>query len=290
VLDFKLRAGLMVALGAMMLLGSLSATPAFAEGGPFCHEREAGGKGEGKLISESSPEQIQGTGGVQKLVGKVLGLSLELESQQAQVKGIIYDNEDQCQIKVLIDYGTPKVVTPSNDAGCEVKINTQNSVKLFGHQAWKWNGEKKQLEEPVQKAIQHRDWIFLPVELQQGATGLPKTETPFATITLKGSTECAVPGEFPVSGSASAEGFKLTGGKEPKQELEEFGTEEEVTTSLNGGAGPQHFWNGSAFIGVQTGLFIGTTKEAAKYKGAYTIKPIGRQQGVAAQEIGYFEK
>jgi hypothetical protein len=288
-LGIKLRAGLLV-LGAMLLLGSLSATPAFAEG-PFCWQRE-NAKSEAKKISEAEPEQFNGGGGVQRLAGKVLGIPLEIESKQAQVKGIIYNNPDQCQSKILIDYVEPKIVTPTTDAGCEVKINLQNSVKLYGHQAWKWNGEQSQLEILEQRHIQHRDWIFLPVELPQGATGLPETkEHPFATITATKPAKgegCAIPVEQqPVLGSASAEGFHLTNGAEPKQELEEFGTEEEITTTLNGGKGPQHFWNGARFVGVQTGLIFGV--EPATYKGAFKTKTIGRQQH-APQEIAYFEK
>jgi hypothetical protein len=291
VLDIKLRAGLLVALGAVMLLGSLSASSAFAVGGPFCHERENSKSVEGKLITEAEPEAFDGGGGEQVLAGKVLGSAITIASRQAQVKGIIYNNPDQCQSKILIDYVEPKVTAPAIFTGCEVKVNTQNSVKLFGHQAWKWAGAKTELEETEPGKIQHRDWIFLPVELQQGATGLPKTTVPFAIITLSkkgiGTCELAATTEANVTGSASEEGFKLTNGGEPKQGLGEFGTEEEISTTLNGGKGPQKFWNGSTWIGVQTGLeFAGA---AATEKAAFKTKTIGRQQG-AAQEIAYFEK
>jgi hypothetical protein len=291
VLGIKFRARLLVALAAVILLGSLSASPAFAEGGPFCHHRAVGGKGEGEKISEAEPEAFDGGGGEQQLVDKILGSPITIAIKQVQVKGIVYNNLDQCQTKTLIDYVEPRVVSPASFTGCEVKINIQNSVKIFGHQAWKWAGEKKELEEKEPGKIQHRDWIFLPVELPQGAIGLPKTEVPFAIITLskKGTGECEIAKiEANVTGSMSGEGFKLTNGGEPKQALEEFGTEEEINTELNGGRGPQKFWNGSLpWIGVQTGLeFAGA---AATYKAAFKIKTIGRQQG-AAQEIAYFEK
>jgi hypothetical protein len=292
VLDIKLRAGLLVALGAVMLLGSLSASPAFAEGGPFCHHRAIGSEKDNGKITEAEPEEFDGGGGEQALAGKILGSAITIASKQAQVKGIIYNNPDQCQLKILIDYVEPHVTAPASFTGCEVKINTQNSVKLFGHQAWKWAGSKTELEEKEPGKIQHRDWIFLPVELQQGAKELPKTEVPFAILTLSkkgtGTCELAKTTEANVTGSASGEGFHLTSGGEPKQALEEFGTEEEISTTLNGGRGPQKFWNGSLpWIGVQTGLeFAGA---AATYKGAFKTKTLGRQQG-AAQEIAYFEK
>jgi hypothetical protein len=288
-LGIKLRVGLL-ALVAMLLLGSLLAAPAFAAipEGPYCHHRAAGGKGEGSRITEAEPEEIQGGGGAQTVTSKVLGLAITLEAIQVQIKGIIYNNPDQCQIKELIDFHLPHVTSPTDDTGCEVTINKQNSIKLFGHQALKWAGQAKELTE--EHPLQHRDWIFLPVELQQGAKELPKTEVPFALITLskKGTGECVTPIEAaPVKGSYSAEGFALGVAGEPNQALEVFATEEEITSTLNGGAVPQQIWNGKEQVGVQTGLFLST--EPAKYKGAFKVKPIGTQKH-AAEEIAYFEK
>jgi hypothetical protein len=276
----KLRAGLLGLL-AMLLLGAFAAAPAFAEGGPFCHHREVGEKTEGKRITEAEPEEIAGHGGVQTLTG----LGLTIESEQAQVKGIIYNNADQCQSKVAITYSTPKIVGNPN---CEVKINSNNVVKLFGHQAWKWNGTKEQLEEKSQ-AKQHRDWIFLPVELQQGAKELP-TGTPFASITIssKSGVTCNplfVMKQAKVEGSATIAGFALQRGKE-NQNLEEWDEAQELRAT--GGEGKQHFWNGSQFIGVQTGLTFGA--QTSLYNGAFEINTIGKQEKTPAQEMAYFEK
>jgi hypothetical protein len=277
VLGIKMRAGLL-GLVAMLMLGAFSAAPAFAEGGPFCHHRAVGEEGNGAKITEAAPEQVLGEGLGQKLTGKVLGLATVINAVSAEVKGVLYNNPDQCQSKITITYHELSV---EGMPDCVVTVNSNNTVKLYGHQAWKWNGTKTQLEEKSQ-ALQHRDWIFLPVELPQGATGLPTGETPYATITLTNKSEkepCAIKGftQEPVTGSATAE--------VGKQALKEWSLNEEQIT--RGGAEKQHFWNGAAFIGVETGLkFAGT---AAKYEGVFKVKTIGRQGG-AAQEVAYFEE
>lgn len=279
----KLRSGLLGLL-AMLALGAFSAAPAFAVGGPFCHHREVGGEDEGK-ITEAHPEEVAGHGGVQRLEGTVGGMGLTIESEQAQVKGIIYNNADQCQAKVAITYSEPKIAALPT---CEVKINSNNVVKLYGHQAWKWNGTTKQLEEKKQE-LQHRDWIFLPVELQQGAKELP-TGTPFATITItsKAGQKCpstVILTQAKVNGSATVAGYALQRGKE-NQNLGEWDEAEELRST--GGEGEQHFWNGSQFIGVKTGLTFGAP--AAKYIGAFEINTIGKQEKTPPQEIAYFEE
>jgi hypothetical protein len=186
--------------------------------------------------------------------------------------------------KVILTYSEQKIVGAPN---CEVKINGNNVVKLYGHQAWKWDGTKTQLEETKQEK-QHRDWIFLPVELQQGATGLP-TGTPLETITItsKPKVTCLLTtAQMKVEGSATAAGFANPQKTKENQNLGEWGAVEEIR--ITGGEGAQHFWNGSKFIGVQTGLKFGP--EAAKYLGTVEVNPIGKQGKTPPQEIAYFEE
>ncbi len=262
----KMRAGLLGVL-ALMLLGAFSAAPALAEGGPYCHHRPLGGEGEGELIKEATPEQIFGEGGLQKLEGG----GVTVESEKAQVKGVIYNNPDQCQVKIEIQYQNPKTASPH----CHVVVGTNNIVKIYGHQVWKWNGEPKQLE-PAEQKNQVRDWLFLPKELQQGANGLPAASTfAIVTFTSEGGT-CLLAGKDPVEGSVTAEAVPY--------QLGVWRTTEEQNVA--GGAGKQHFWNGTAFKGFETGLtFLG----AAKLEGKFSVKTIGRQQN-APQELAYFEK
>jgi hypothetical protein len=280
----KLRVGLLGLL-AIVLLGALSAAPALAVGGPYCWHRGIGEtESKGLKITGQEPEEIAGRGGVQRLEGKIGGAEVTIESEQVQVKGILYNNPDQCQAKVSLSYSEPKVAGAPN---CEVKINGNNVVKLYGHQAWKWDGTQKQLEEKPQ-TLQHRDWIFLPVELQQGATGLP-TGTPFTTITItsKPKVMCLLTtNQMKVEGSATAAGFINPQKIKEDQKLGTFGTVEEIRTT--GGEGAQHFWNGSNFIGVQTGLKFGP--EPAKYRGTIEVNPIGKQGKTPPQEIAYFEE
>ena len=277
----KIRAGLLGLL-ALLALSAFSAAPAFAEGGPFCHHRNNSKEGEGARITEAEPEEIAGHGGEQVLTGKAVLMTLNVVAKQAQIKGILYNNADQCQAKVSITYEGLSVL--GQETKCNVQVNSNNVVKLYGHQAWKWNGEKKQLEEKSQ-ALQHRDWIFTPVELQQGATGLPTGTFAALTFTNKTGQTCPFNGvtQLVVEGSATVYGYAAQRGVE-NQNLGEWDEAEELVST--GGEGSQHFWNGTQFIGVQTGLKFG---EAAKYKGKLEVNTIGKQGKTPPQEVAYFE-
>jgi hypothetical protein len=276
VLGVKLRAGLL-GLVAMLVLGALSAAPAFAVGGPFCHHRAVGAEGEGTKITEAAPEGLEGKGGEQKLVGKILGIETEITSKGVEVKGIVYNNALQCQLKLELKYIEPKL---EKIKGCEVKVGINNTVKLFGHQDWKWNGTKEQLEEKPQ-AKQFREWLFIPVELKEGFTEIPKGPYVNIIISKLGGAACSLaekePTQFPVTESAGGESIENTG-------LNKWGTKE--TISIKKGEIQQHDWNGKEFVGFTSGLFFAGNK--ASYTGETTTKTVGFQGG-AAQEVGYFE-
>ncbi len=115
----KLRAGLLGLL-AMLLLGSYAASPAFAKGGPFCHHRNNSTEGNGELIKAQTPEIVGGSGGVQVLTGKVLGMEVKNEAQSVTVTGNLYNNAQQCQTKVELIYNERSVSAPFN--GCTFKV------------------------------------------------------------------------------------------------------------------------------------------------------------------------
>ncbi len=98
-LGIKLRAGLLGLL-AVLLLGSYTASSAFAKGGPFCHHRNSSAEGNGELIKAQTPEIIGGKGGLQVLSGKVLGMEIKQEAQSVTMTGNLYNNAQQCQAKV----------------------------------------------------------------------------------------------------------------------------------------------------------------------------------------------
>jgi hypothetical protein len=278
VLGIKLRAGLLGLL-AMLLVGSLAPAAAFAEGGPYCHHRAVGGKGEGELIKAQSPEGIAGSGGVQHLEGILPGTTevVNLVSSGLQIKGVIYNNEDQCQAKLEVQ---SQKITPEKPKieHCAVSIPNNNVLKLYAHAAWKWRGtEAEQKENPI---TQGRDWILLPVELQQHATELPKTETPFTVINIKseGGTCLLANAQAKVNGSVFNEAIPAT--------KEVFASEESQVSLPNGAK--QQFWNGAyPLIGATSSLILG--KAEAKYEGSFKIKPLSQKQ-TEPQEIGYFEK
>jgi hypothetical protein len=230
---------MLLSLLALLLVGSFAASTANAEGGPFWHERPEGGKGEGTLLTGEEGPDGQGSGGVQTLTGEVAGTPIEIQAKEQQVKIQLYNTPDQAQAKIWLKYHEPKLVKPVL-SGCVVEIGKGNEVKVFGHQGWKWNGEKKQLEEKPQKE-QRVDWIFTPTELAQGATELPKGT--FTTISLKGTGCGALVGTFNVTGSTTGEPTPNT--------LETWSKEQ---TTKYPGPPKQHFWNGKAFIGVEPAL------------------------------------
>jgi hypothetical protein len=278
VLGIKLRAGLLGLL-AMLLVGSLAPAAALAEGGPFCHHRPVGGKGEGELIKAQSPEGIAGSGGVQHLEGILPGTAevVNFVSSGVQIKGVIYNNEDQCQAKLEVQYNKITIEKPQIEH-CAVSLPNNNVIKMYAHAAWKWRGtEAEQKENPI---TQGRDWVLLPVELQQHATELPKTETPFMVMNIKseGGSCLLANTQAKISGSMFSEAVPAT--------KEVFETEEKQLVLPNGTL--QQFWNGAyPLVGARSSLLLG--KEEFKIEGAVKFKPVSQKQK-EPQEIGYFEK
>ncbi len=241
---FKARA-MLLSLVALLLLGSVTAGTACAGAGPFWHHRGVGAKGEGEFVGgEESPQEIQGEGGAQTLMGEVVGTKIEIVVSSAQIKGNLYNNGLQGQAKLELKYHEPKLVKPVLK-GCEVVIGTNNTVNVLGHQIWKWNGESKQLEEKPQTKNQRPDWVFLPSEIEEGAKELPKGQ--ITTVALKGIGCSVLLGKFILEGSEIG---SITPGN-----LEEWSTSQ--TINLSGVKKKQHFWNGEAVVGVETGLTFG---------------------------------
>ena len=138
----KLRAGLLGLL-AMLVVGSFAAASASAQG-PFWYHRPLNGQGKGVKLSGQEPEEVRGSGGEATLEGEVTGVgAVEISASQVQVKGIIYNNDQQGQAKLEIAYAQPRLVKPSL-ANCNVTVGPKNVVKVFGHLAWTWNGTTEQ--------------------------------------------------------------------------------------------------------------------------------------------------
>lgn len=226
-------------------------------------------------IDAREPEGVSSSAGEQKLRFKALDNVVEIASPHVEVKGVIYNNALQGQAKLLMTFFEPKITKPLSEAECEVKIGTNNTLKLFGHLAWKWDGTKAQLEEQPQKE-QNPDWIFLPQELPQGAEELPKAT--FYTFTLSKGPKgtCSAAAVYPVQGNAAA-------AVEPPN-LGEWSPNEKITFLEDGTK--QHFWNGKKNIGVESFSSVGGEK--MELIGQFKLKTTGRQGG-APQEIAHFE-
>jgi hypothetical protein len=260
------RAGAALLSALTLLLASLlvSAT-ALASAGPFAYHRAIGEKSNGVKISEKSPEQFQGEGGEQKAASKISGTEVEGVAKSVQIKGIIYNNSLQGQLKMDLKFHEVELTKPKLP-GCVVKFGKNNETSVVGHLAWKWDGTAKQLAEQTQTS-QGPTGVGVGSELTQGATELPKTE--FTTITFSGTCGVLI-GKFIAKGSETI--------KTKPSALGEWSKSLDI--ALAEGKEKIHFWNGKTFIGAETALFLGT--EPAKVSGE-------SKASVSAQEIAVFE-
>lgn len=252
---------------ALLAVGSLGASSAMAEPGPFWHHRSTA-EGIGEKIAEATPENFSGEGGTQLLKGKLSGTEVEISATSVQAKGIIYNNALQGQIKVVLLYHEPTLVKPGLKP-CQVKIGVSknNEVKAEGHLAWKYQEVPAELtEKPA--ATQKPGIIFTPKQIKAGDTKLP--EGTFTEITLSGSACGVLAGTFPVKGNLST----VT----KPGNLEEWSRT--LVTEFPGWT-QQHFWNGLTQIGVTPALSFGGNPSTLE--GSVTSKS-------AVQEIAVFEK
>ena len=273
----KIRVGVL-GLMVMLLLGSYAATSAYAEAGPFCHHRAIGGEGKGTKITSAAPEFVQGEGEEQRLTGA----NATVVASSVQVKGILYNNEDQCQTKLELKYHEPHL---AGHPLCTATVGgPANAVKVVGHLAWKWNGTLAQLEEQPQKE-QVQDWIFLPSKSELNTQGgfpgeLPKEE--FTNITFAKNVECGVLSGTSSKVTGSVGGVILApnhGGLETWTSPKEPEVVYTPGTQLK-----QHIWWGSLnrFVGVDVNLgFAGSN--SASLTGSFRVFP-------DFQEIAHFEK
>jgi hypothetical protein len=212
------------------------------EPGPFWHRREVGTKGEGAKIPSKTPETTHGEGGEQRIKGEIAGNKVEITSKKVQLKAQIYNTVLQGQATLEQIYTQP-VLTKPELKGCNVALGENNIVVTHGHLMWKWNGERKQLEQ-AKKTAQKPDLVFTGTEIPEGAAELPKGS--LATITLKGSG-CGV-----IAGSFKLEGSEI--GLPSLSNVEEWSRTLAVRPLE--GEGLQHFWGGRESVGVKTGLLF----------------------------------
>lgn len=261
----RARSALLCGLTSL-LASAFVAAPALAAAGPFAYHRAIGEKGNGVKIPEKSPEPFQGEGGQQKAASKISGMEVEGVAKSVQIKGIIYNNSLQGQLKMDLKFHEVTLTKP-NLPGCEVKFGKNNASSVVGHLAWKWDGTKTQLEESA-PLHQGPTGVGLGSELSEGATELPSTE--FTTITFSGTACGVLIGKYTAKGSETI--------KTSPSNLGEWSKSIAITLAESSEA--IHFWNGKSFIGANTSLMLG--KEPARVGGESKAE-------VASQEIAVFE-
>lgn len=275
-LAIKPRVWLLGMLG-MLLVGSFATASAEAQGPFFYHRKANSQQIKGVKISAQAPELIAGSGGEEKLVGNV-GVEIEIKSKQVQIKGEIYNNALQGQAKIQITYIEPVVVKPAN---CLVTVGVANTIKVYGHQAWTWDGTEGQRTEQPQEH-QKPDWIFLPTELQQGATELPAQTFTELKFSKKPGVECPAL----LTGTPQRVKGSLAAAIEPPN-VGEWAITETQKFLPNGTK--QHFWNGKENIGAKTQLTIGGSTNEATLSGETEAKVLPRQVTQEQQEIAHYE-
>jgi hypothetical protein len=268
----------------MLLVGSFAMASAEAQGPVWYHKLE-GAEGKGVKITGQKPEEVQGGGGEQKLEATIAGIAVQIIIPQVQVKGIIYNNGLQGQAKITLVYGKLRLVNPPMMENCQIELgNPQNTVKMNGHQAWKWDGmSSTQLnEQPVQQ--QRPDWIFMSSsgEITQGVTSIPE----IGVTSLIFKTNCGVFNgiTFNIKGSVAASIVPVN--------LGEFSKKQTATMLTPGTQSKQHFWNGSQNVGGQAGLVgrTGTEQSAPiKLTGSFELKLLPNPQTGEQQEVALFE-
>jgi hypothetical protein len=257
----------------MLLLGLLTAAPALAQG-PFWYHRALNGQGKGVKLSAQEPEEVRSVGNEEAgMAGKISGVEIEFITSSLQVKGIIYNNALQGQAKLAYVYGQPTLIKPKGTT-CKVTVGKNNIIKVFGHQAWTWNGEAAQLQEQPQ-LNQKPVMILLGQELQQGAQGLP-TNVPLFTVSFSGAG-CVLAGAV-----GTVTGSIIEAVIAPAN-LGEYRTQLAYGSRANGTKA--HFWNGTSNIGVESQLKF--NNETAVFVQAQNVNTFGRQ-GNAAQEVALF--
>jgi hypothetical protein len=241
-----------IGLGLLVLLvaGGIASATASAGPGPFWYHREGPGEN-GLKIQAASPEGFFGTGGPQELRTSVGEAEVVLTSPGVKITGFIWNNNLQGQIKLRLKYAPITIVKPKLP-GCQAEVFSQpaahNVVYAEGHLAWKWNGEKKQLEEQKQKE-QLPDIIFVPpgTQIQQGAEKQP--EGIFAEIRFLPMSLCGILGGITLKIKGDTVGNLV----QPQQTEQWSNT---LAVALLEGKQKQHFWNGEKFVGIETGLLI----------------------------------
>lgn len=230
---------------AVMLAGAIMGTVASAAPGPFWYHRPVGEVlGNGLKVTSQAPENFSGTGGVQTLRGTIAETPVEIVAKSVQVKGAIFNNAFQGQVKLELIYNQPELIKPVL-AGCTVTAGVKNIVQAKGHLMWKWDGTETQLNEQSQ-AAQKPDLVFTPKDIQQGG-GLPTGA--FTSVTFSPLAACkTLTGTFNVGGSE-------VGLPSPSQ-VGEWSTILSVRT-LEGKELLQHFWNGVKNVGAKVGLEFG---------------------------------
>ena len=268
-------------LMALAFIGAYAVTPALAAvgEGPYCHHREKGSSKDGGRITEASPEEVQGEGLEQKFIAKIVGATETILATSVQMKGIIYNNPDQCQGKLELHYHG-LTLSPAV-ANCTPVISGNNVVKVAAHQTWKYSGIKKELEEAPRNQ-QKLDWIVTPggTELEQGSTAesLPRGLFFVLGFTKSNGSACSLETVgLPDEGTVGLESFPSG--------LEEWASKGDGRVANNA---KQQYWNGKAQIPFTTGQTLGGSP--AQYIGFGTLETIGKaNQKTPAQEIAMFE-
>lgn len=260
---------MLTGLTALLTMSFILSVTALAGPGPFWHQRKAGEMGNGVKISGLSPEKFQGKGSLNILI-----TFHEVTCNEAQIKGLIYNNSLQGQGKLAVLY----TGCSSNLTHCIVNEPVHFSTNA--HLAWKWEQEPKELEGQKRQSLgQVPGMLLYHGEIEEGVKGL-KEEMEFISISFKkdGVGECEF-AEAPlvIKGYSSAE---IT-----PEGIEHWASTYHLrfrTSQIW-----QTYWNGSEQLGLLSSLKGGISSSAG-FKGQAKLGPF-LAQGGEPREIAIFE-
>ena len=229
----------LVVLGllSVMAFGAVASTVALASPGPFWWHRNNSKEGAGVKLAEGSTEQYKGAGETTVFKSEEGGVKFTLAGE-TQVKGDIWNEPNQGQIKAQVTFPKVKVTSPAELTSCKVKVTVP--VDYVGHLMWKYRGNKEELSQEGTQESHGQKWdvVLYPANtkftLKEGELSEKNT---FAEIKFALESACAAFQGLTLKPKG------LSGFADKALNLEEF--TKKATVEFPGHEVWQHFWNGT---------------------------------------------
>ncbi len=162
---------LVLGLLSVMAFGAVASTAALASPGPFWWHRNNSKEGAGVKLAEGKIEQYQGGGNGAIFSSTEGGVAFTLGGE-TQVKGDIWNEPNQGQMKVQAKFLNVHFIAPAELKECPVKVTVPEDY--VGHLMWKYRGQAKELRQDITQTEAGQEWdaILVPAKTVLGKEGL----------------------------------------------------------------------------------------------------------------------